>query len=243
MYTTMSLFGADRFDTLSDLRKYVKKQIGQLQGILGYIEPGHGAKGKMRELHDDEDVAEMYVIHKRKTDVLLWLYGSDIVTIDDKDDPALDPPPRKRARTDDPLPTSTKRDSIAKTLSTVEEIVTKLKEKHGEGGWSVEQFNCWAHMINSGKWSSYEETPDFPFFKKAKGTKKVQEGERGDEPAETSSPFPSTSSSASPMKRLNMRTQCIEQLGKWHDLLESGAISQSQFEELRSSIIDDMKKV
>ena len=56
----------------------------------------------MRELHDDEDVAEMYLIHKRKTDVLLWLY---IITIDDN---ALDPP-RKRAHTDDPLPTSTKR--------------------------------------------------------------------------------------------------------------------------------------
>ena len=53
----MSLFGAHHFDTLNDLRKCVKTQLGQLQGTLGYIEPGHGSKGKMRELHDDEDVA------------------------------------------------------------------------------------------------------------------------------------------------------------------------------------------
>ena len=67
-------------------------------------------------------------------------------------------------------------------------------------------------MINSGKWSSYEETSDFPFFKKAKGTKKVQEGERSDKPAETSSPFPSISSSASPMKPLNMRSSVLNSL-------------------------------
>ena len=167
MYITKSLLQTDRFDTLSDLRRYVKEKIGQLQGTLGYVEPGHGAKGKMRELHDDEDVAEMYVLHKRKSDVLLWLYGSvDIEESSDRDDTTL---PRKCPRTDTPLPTSTKRDSIAKTLSTVEDIVVKLKERHGESGLSVEQFNCWAHMINSGKCSSYEEPPDFPFFKKAKG--------------------------------------------------------------------------
>ena len=63
MYTTMS-FGADRYDTLNDLRKYIKKQIGQLQGTLGYIEPGHGAKGKIRYLHDDEDVSWKCPIQK-----------------------------------------------------------------------------------------------------------------------------------------------------------------------------------
>lgn len=53
-----------------------QKEIPELQGILGYIEPGHGSKGKMRELHDDEHVTEMYMLHKRKSDVLLWLYGN-----------------------------------------------------------------------------------------------------------------------------------------------------------------------
>ena len=81
------------------------------------------------------------------------------------------------------------------------------------------------------------------FFKKAKGEKRAQERKEGDKPAENSSPIPLASTSASPMKHLNMRTQCIEQLSKWHVLLESGAISQVQYEELRSSIIDDIKKM
>ena len=129
----------------------------------------------MRELHDDEDMAEMYVLYKRKSNVLLWLYGSvNIEESSDRDDTTL---PRKRARTDSPLPTSMIRDSIAKTLSTVEDV--KLKERHGESSLSVEHCNRWAHMINSGKCSSYEEPPDFPFFKKAKGGKRVQEGKEG----------------------------------------------------------------
>lgn len=76
IYTTKSLLQTCLFDTLSDLWRYVKEKLGKLQGTLGFLEPGHGAKGKMRELHDDEDVAEMYILHKRKSDVLLWLYGS-----------------------------------------------------------------------------------------------------------------------------------------------------------------------
>ena len=67
--------------------------------------------------------------------------------------------------------------------------------------------------------------------------------QEGDAPAENSCPTPLVTNSASPMKRLNMRTQCIEQLSKWHVLLESGAITQVQYEELKSSIIDDMKKM
>ena len=195
----------------------------------------------MRELHDDDDLYEMYVLHKRKPDVLLWVYG-DVDIEQSNEDQDVMAIPRKRQRTDT---TSTKRESIAKTLSTVEEIVQKLKDKHGANTHSIEQFNCWAHMINSGKWSSYEEPPDFPFFKKVKPSKSGRETkdcENVDKPTKTSSPV-HVGNSASPMKRLNMRTQCIDQLGKWHVLLESEAISQSQYEEMRSSIIDDMKKM
>ena len=60
---------------LNELRKHVKEEIAELQGTLGYVEPGHGLNSKMRELYDD-DVAEMYVLYKRKLDVLLWLHGN-----------------------------------------------------------------------------------------------------------------------------------------------------------------------
>ena len=50
----------------------------------------------------------------------------------------------------------------------------------------------------------------------------------------------SPSSSKSPSKRVGVRTQCIDQLSKWHELLTKGAISQSQYEELKQTILKDM---
>ena len=52
----------------------------------------------MRELHDDEDVAEMYVLHKRRSDVLLWLYGN-VESSPEVNDATLS---RKRPRVDNP---------------------------------------------------------------------------------------------------------------------------------------------
>ena len=166
----MILSSSNQFGSLSDLRIYVKIEVPELQGTLGYIESGHGAKGKLRELHDDQDVTEMYMLHKRKADVLLWLYGS--VEGETPADEVIQS--RKRPRTEKSATTS-KRESIAKTINTVEAIVTKLKEKHGENGYPVEQFHCWAHMINSGKYSSYDKPPNFPFFNKAKAKEKPRE--------------------------------------------------------------------
>jgi hypothetical protein len=76
------------------------------------------------------------------------------------------------------------------------------------------------------KHSSLEIAPDKPFWRRSK---KVME---------TSS----SSVAISPGKRINLRGQCVEQLQKWHDLLEGGAITKEQYDELKSTIIDDIKK-
>ena len=60
--------------------------------------------------------------------------------------------------------------------------------------------------------------------------------------AKVSSDDVSAKSVMSPTKRVSLRTQCIEQLDKWHRLMESGAISQQQYDELQSKLFDDLKK-
>ena len=77
--------------------------------------------------------------------IALWLYGNT-EGMSEVGDTAQ---PRKRPCVDNPAPTTSKCESIAKTISTVEAIVGKLCERHGDAGFSVEQFKCWAHMINS----------------------------------------------------------------------------------------------
>ena len=45
--------------------------------------------------------------------------------------------------------------------------MSKLKEKHGQQ-YDTEGYACWAHTIQSGKHSSYDEPPDLPYFTRCK---------------------------------------------------------------------------
>ena len=48
----------------------------------------------------------------------------------------------------------------------------------------------------------------------------------------------------SPGKRVTVRGQCVDQLTKWHDLLEKGAIMNSiHYTELKFTILEDVKKL
>lgn len=73
------------------------------------------------------------------------------------------------------------------------------------------------------KHSSYETAPDKPFFKlKGSGI--------------------GVSPGISPSKRINLRSECIDQLDKWHDLFQRGVISQQQYDELQATILSDITK-
>ena len=43
----------------------------------------------------------------------------------------------------------------------------------------------------------------------------------------------------SPQKRIMYRTECLNQLDKWHGLLEKGVISKAQFDELQGTILNE----
>ena len=109
----------------------------------------------------------------------------------------------------------------------------KQQEKH-EKDYSVEKYNCWAHMIHVGKHTSYDMPPDLPYFR---GTKKPRTQES--DSSSSSQPSPPTVITF-PSKRVNLRGECIDQLDKWHSLLEKGAISQSQYDEMQKAIMKDI---
>ena len=50
------------------------------------------------------------------------------------------------------------------------------------------------------------------------------------------------SATLSPGKCILYRSECINQLDKWHDLLEKGVISSAQFTELQETIMNDIKR-
>lgn len=122
---------------------------------------------------------------------------------------------------------STKKESIMLSIQEVEDIVKKLQTQHGSL-MKVEQYNAWAHMINTGKHSSYDEPPELPYFKKSKKTCEVQVGADGPDVAKVA------------VTTLNVRSECISQLEKWHSLYEKKCITEEQYDQLKKSILQDV---
>ena len=53
---------------------------------------------------------------------------------------------------------------------------------------------------------------------------------------------PPASAGISPGKKVNLRFECINQLDKWHDLKVRGVISDEQYQEMKDTILNDIKK-
>jgi hypothetical protein len=125
--------------------------------------------------------------------------------------------------------------NIAQKISDVELVVMRLKEKHASL-YSVEKLNARAHMIDIGKHDSYDVPPDLPYFRGRITKSPTTPG---------SSPQPVTSCSASPSKRISMRTQLLSQMEKWHTLLEKGGITQAQYNQqfLRTSTVKPSTRI
>ena len=112
-------------------------------------------------------------------------------------------------------------------MAEIDKICYKLVKKHGEK-YTKEQTRAWAVLIQMGRHENYDSPPNKHFFtvnKKKTGA--------------SASSMPG----ASPGKRLNMRSECIDQLEKWHRLMTNGAITLEQYKEIQDNILSDIKKV
>ena len=78
------------------------------------------------------------------------------------------------------------------------------------------------------KHSSYDEPPNTTFFVGKELKSAVTK---------------TSSAGVSPSKRLIMRTQCIDQLDKWHALLEKGCVTQADYNEMQGKIMADMRNI
>ena len=98
---------------------------------------------KIQDLSDEDDLSEMYVLFKRQNNVLLWCYDRNF------GEPSNVQIRKRTAQTTSDSAPSSKRQAIAtcKSISEVEDIIKKLKVKHGDD-FSAEKLNCWAHRLN-----------------------------------------------------------------------------------------------
>ena len=216
-----------KFDSLEQLKKVITSACKEVstETIIGYIEPGHGNinKGKQRWLTSTDDLAEMYTLHEGKKEILLWAYS-----LDQSSKRRCGSPNNEQCK-------RTRYDTHVDKMIQVEEIESDLRDKHLGEGYSEEQLRSWAHLIQLKKHSSYDVPPNKPFWNIPKKA--------------ASSGSPSSSGAnkkvtVSPGKRVNLRGQCVQQLGQFYDLLEKGAISRQQYHEnlMQKTIMDEVKK-
>lgn len=123
-------------------------------------------------IKSEQDLSEMYSVHKSKQEVTLWCYTNEEPSNQCKLSSAgtsqQTPAPKRTC------------DSI---LTAVQSIVEDLKKLHGSK-YTVERFVSWAHMINMGRHSLLEEPPNLPFF----GRKKSKRNESTSPGATVASP-------------------------------------------------------
>ena len=221
-----------RFVTVSQLSSKLVENFEELRPVdssglsMGYIEPGHGYKGKQRWLCVDEDLCEMYSIYSGRSEILMWCF--------------LPGKKSKRMQQDDHSEGTAKRSRVveynSKKVSEVEEIVSKLQSKHG-ALFTLEQYHAWGQLIQMGKHTSYDVPPQYTFFKSAPNASTSEKSS-----ASTSgSVSTSNTVTSSPGKRVHLRTELFTQLEKLEGLYEKGCVTKEQCDELKKSIMGDIK--
>ena len=230
-FTTVNISGRAHCSTLNDLKEFIwaKFPINRPLELLNlnlvdYIEAGHGAKGRKIWLDDDDDdVAKMYFDHEGKRKILLWCYtglGSK----------------KKERETLITYKGKEMKRSQLKKAEEVDEIYHQLEKKH-KSTFKPEQLRTWAHMLHVGTHNSYEEPPNKPFFRSTHRKRSCAEG------LSSTPEHKKVALSQSPGRRVNIRSELIDQLKKCSDLVESGAISQEVFHDLHDPILSDIKNL
>ena len=135
-------------------------------------------------------------------------------------------------------PHTTKYDGYLKALAKVDNIHKKLDGKY-HGKFSLgQQLYAWAHLVQSGKYASLDKAPDMPFFRGKDKRKDCSPSS----PLHSSASQSTSSVGVSPGRRVGLRTECIDQLKKWHALLLDGAITKAQYDDFQAKILSDMEK-
>ena len=200
-----------------ELKQTFDKDLLQTRDVdieFGYVKPGHGTKGRQEWIFSDKDLEQMYKEHIGKTEIMFWVYGQQ-----EQEVQQILKKKRPRSPGTGDSPTHSKRksksDVITHKLMKVEVIAVKLTEKH-EGKFSAEQINVLAYLINMKKHQSFDDPPDKPFFRGS--SKKVFKQKSSDIPNATGM----VHEGISPSKRIDLRTELLDQLDKLSALLEKG---------------------
>ena len=111
-----------QFTGIEELKEALNRSFSEKITNVGYIQPGHGSKGRQMWLNTDQDVSDMYVECNGRKEIMLWYYKNECSV-------ELTQPPQKKSKS---APTISKSEQVAQKICEVDDIVSELSEKYGQ---------------------------------------------------------------------------------------------------------------
>ena len=264
--TYMLSLQLEKMATLKCLREHILDQLGKgvvkfnLQFDVGYFSGTH----KICFVENDSIGTELKCLHEKGKS--LWCDGyspksrtSSIVCIDSDSD---EEPPVKRAKLKEKKPSA-----LESKTQRVDSLANELGEKHGKR-FSKIQYKLWVEALDVGKHQSKEEPPRGPIWGDQKTTKNTKKGtdsvdamasafthmantvatalsppEKAQTPTKPPSHLSHSEVGISPGRRIELQEKLFKQIDMLHKMYERGAITGSQFESRRESLLTQMDKL
>ena len=237
-----------RFSSIADAKAQILKEFSDEFPNNANIDIGYhdGRQSSKIWLVSEEDLAQMYKNCKHGNEISLWV---DFMPEEDSEEEEHD---KKKPKSQG----CSKRSDVE---DEVEMVYNKLAAKHTDSGvYSAPQLRLWARMIQSGTHDDYDDPPRVPQITglSPKYTKKetLTDAITGaavaiakvfsPKPKTPECPIPKVKSvGISPGKSAELRMQNLQQLRFLQQLMEENVLSQSEFIEQKTMILEALRQL
>ena len=204
---------------------------------------GYYRKSEKVWINNEHDIQDAIQLMKEQGKVMLWCVGLDRTTT-----------ARKRDRNGEDLSQDTsgppkKKSASEERASRVNDLKAQLRRKHGPV-YAPVQYAMWAEMIVGGGHDSMDEPPPTPMFGAARARGRTNAGVSNMTEAFTALAgslaeviSPKQANSDSPTKAVNLRGKYIQQLKELVNLHDIGALTEDEYQEHRSAVVNLMRKL
>ena len=246
MFTLRNLTEKD-INTPISIKETLFEQVGEsvvsrkLDFPVGYYH-----KSAKLWLNNEQDVQDALAILKKSGRLTFWCVGlgekSDSGDRDSDVEGGEQRPTKRRKLTSE------------EKGSHVQELKTQLRQNHGSK-YSGVQYALWAEMIVGGTHDSMDEAPPVPMFGANRPHGRPSTGNLADALTDVAdriaNAFSPTASRAhnpsgnfsSPNKSVELRGKYIQQLKEMVNLRDIGALTDEEYEEQRSVVVNLMRKL
>lgn len=213
---------------------------------IGYFEKRGSAK---RWIEDQDDLDAMYQAFAVGDEIILWIHGVPSEHATKKSG--------KNRKRDEEQESSSLSSRRAEKESQIDSVFQQLQELHHDQ-YSGPQLRLWARMKVNGQHDSIDSPPRIPLFSGLTPNRPAKSNSLNEALTSaatavvsmlkgTSDPSPqksiTTSESMSPAKRAHISGTYLDHLDKLKKLLESGVLSQEEFEEQKRYVLANLRSL